>query len=165
MQRVDMNNEIAPPHSSPWSSYHEHHLVTPTTDQGNTAHMFPSNPIGIETHQNFPHGYPPQTDGQHFVPTLDFSDQQRSIHQTSGNYAGYHNERQHGSIFQNRVWSRPDSQNISGRGGFQHAPQSQKNRHRNRSRGKGRQGDRGHPTSATNGGQLKRNLHRALTLS
>jgi hypothetical protein len=74
--------------------------------------MFPSNPNGIETHQNFPRGCPPQPDGQHFVPTPDFSDQQRSIHQTSGHYAPNHNEIQHGPIFQNRVWNRPDSQNI-----------------------------------------------------
>jgi hypothetical protein len=151
MQRVDMNNEIAPPHSSPWSSYHEHQLVTPTTEQGNAAQMFPSNPNGMKTHQNFSRGCPPQPDGQHFVPTPDFSDQQRSIHQTPGHYAPNHNERQHGPIFQNRVWNRPDSQNISGRGGFQHAPQSHQNRRRNRSRGKGRQGGPVHPASAING--------------
>jgi hypothetical protein len=116
MQRVDMNSEIDPPHSIPWSSYHEHQLVTPKTAQGNTAQMFPSNPSGIETHHHFPRGCPPQTNGQHFVPTPDFSDQQRNIHQTSGHYAPNHKERQHGPTFQNRVWNRPESQNISGRG-------------------------------------------------
>jgi hypothetical protein len=153
MQCVNMNSEIAPPHSSQWSSYHEHQLVAPTTDQGNTAQMFPSNPSGIETHQHFPQGCPPQVNGQHFVPTPDFSDQQRNIRQTSGHYAPNHNKRQHGPIFQNRVWNRPVSQNISGRGGPQHAPQSQQSRRRNRSRGKGRQGDPVHPASAINGVQ------------
>jgi hypothetical protein len=146
-----MNSEIAPPHSSQWSSYREHQLLAPTNDQGSTAQMFPSNPSGINTHQNFPHGCPPQVNSQHSVPAPDFSDQQRNIRQTSVNYAPNHHERQQGHIFQNRVWNRPDSLNISGRVGPQPTPQSQQqNRRRNRSRGKVRQGDHDHPASAIN---------------
>jgi hypothetical protein len=148
-----MNSEIAPPHSSQWSSYREHQLVAPATDQGNTAQMFPSNTSGIDTHQNFPHGCPPQVTDQHFVPKPDFSDQQRNIHQTSGHCDPNHHERQQGPISQNRVWNMPDSQSITGRVGPQHAPQNQQNRRRNRSRGKGRQGDPNHPASAINGVQ------------
>jgi hypothetical protein len=154
MQCVNMNNENAPPHLSQWSSYREHQLVTPTTDQGSNTQMFLSNPSGINTHHHFPQGCPPQVNGQHFVPTPDFSDHQRNTRQMSGHYAPNHHERQHGQIFQNRVWNRPDSLNISGRVGPQRTPQNQQqNRRRNRSRGKVRQGDPGHPASAINGGQ------------
>jgi hypothetical protein len=96
--------------------------------------MFPSNPSGIDTHQNFPHGCPPQVNGQHFVPTPDFSDQQRNIRQTSGHYAPNHNERQHGPIFQNRVWNRLNSQNISGESAEQTSQQKPRERKAGRSR-------------------------------
>jgi hypothetical protein len=58
MQCVNINNENAPPQSNQWSSYREHQLLTPTTDQGGNTQMFPSNPSGINTHQNFPQGSP-----------------------------------------------------------------------------------------------------------
>jgi hypothetical protein len=134
MQCVNTNNENAPPQSNQWSSYREYHLATPTPDQGSNTQMFPTNASGINTHQHFPHGRPPQVSGQHFVRTPDLSDQQRNTHQISGHYSPNHYKRPHGQLFQNRVWNRPDSLNNSSRAGPQQAHQHQhQNMSRNRS--------------------------------
>jgi hypothetical protein len=152
MQCINMNNENAPPQSNQWPSYHDHHLVTPTSDQVNNTPLFPAHPSGTNTHRHFPQGCPPQVSVQHFVPILDFSGQQINTCQIPGHYAPNHQERPTGHIFQNRVWSRPESLKNSSRTGPQQAHQhQQQNKRRNRSRGKVRQGDPYHPVSTING--------------